>query len=188
MRICFLIGGILVSGGVWLRLLIEIDHAVFCLVGSAFAAVGNIFILNTPSKIAFNWFRTEKGSLVIFAGVIATMFSISLGSAIPGLILGQNSTQDEIKNFLLIEAIVITVPYILLVIFFREKPVIPPSKAAMAVSTEKKASYLILMRKLFTNIEYIKLIVSISLSYGSLTAFITIMDQCLKDLGYSNSG
>jgi hypothetical protein len=44
------------------------------------------------------------------------------------------------------------------------------------------------MKKLFTNIEYIKLAITITLSFGVLSAFMTILDQCLKALGYSNSG
>jgi hypothetical protein len=40
-----------------------------------------------------------------------------------------------------LEAIVVTVPFILLVIFFREKPPHPPSKAAKAFNEVKKGNY-----------------------------------------------
>jgi len=55
MRFSFIGGGVLVIGGVWLRLLLDVENPLFCLLGSALAAIGNIFILNTPSKIAQNW-------------------------------------------------------------------------------------------------------------------------------------
>jgi len=59
MRFSFIGGGILVIGGVWLRLLLDVENPLFCLLGSALAAIGNIFILNTPSKIAQNWFSSS---------------------------------------------------------------------------------------------------------------------------------
>lgn len=44
------------------------------------------------------------------------------------------------------------------------------------------------MKKLFSNKEYIKQLVAMSLNYGTLTAFIMVLDQGLKGLGYFTSG
>lgn len=58
MRISFVVGGVFVIAGVWLRLLLEDGSSIFCLLGSGLAAIGNIFILNTPSKLAIVWFKS----------------------------------------------------------------------------------------------------------------------------------
>lgn len=58
MKIGFIAGGILVIAGVWLRLLLEDKNSTFCLLGSGLAAIGNIFVLNSPSKVAINWFKS----------------------------------------------------------------------------------------------------------------------------------
>ncbi len=55
---------------------------------------------------------------------------MTLGAAGPGLILPQDPTREQIKQMVLYQAIIITVPFILLFIFYREKPKTPPSKAA----------------------------------------------------------
>lgn len=56
MHKCYLLGGVCVIGGVWLRMLIEENNSTYVLIGSALIAVGNIFVVNTPSKFATNWF------------------------------------------------------------------------------------------------------------------------------------
>ena len=122
MRPCFVAAAVLVSAGAWLRLLLEVEQSVFCLLGSALAAIGNIFVLNTPSKVALHWFKKEKVGIVTFTGVLAGIISNTVGASIPSFIIGKNATTEEIKSFLMLEAIVITIPFVLLTIFFREKP------------------------------------------------------------------
>lgn len=100
MRIGFIIGGFLVVGGVWLRILIAEERILFCLMGSVLAALGNIFILNSPSKMAANWFKTESIPNTVFLAVLANLISITLGASVPGLVLTENSTQDNITFFL----------------------------------------------------------------------------------------
>jgi hypothetical protein len=56
MKISFVVGAVFIVSGVWLRLLLDVGKSYFCLLGSLLAAIGNIFILNTPSKVALNWF------------------------------------------------------------------------------------------------------------------------------------
>jgi hypothetical protein len=43
------------------------------------------------------------------------------------------------------------------------------------------------LKKLFKNKEYLKLMAAMSLSYGTLTATIVVLDQAVKGLGYINS-
>lgn len=188
MRISFICGGVLVVAGVWLRLLLEVGNPFFCLLGSALAAVGNIFILNTPSKVALNWFSTDRVPIVTFTGILATLISLTIGASIPGFLIDEDSTPQEIKDFLFIEAIVVTVPYVFLMIFFREKPEHPPSKAAKATNNKERENYKSLLKKLFSNAQYLKLMVAMTLNYGTLTALLMVLDQTLKGIGYTDSG
>jgi hypothetical protein len=59
----------------------------WCIIGSVLAAIGNIFILNTPMKIAANWFKPSSIPTIIFAGILANLVSITAGASIPGLVL-----------------------------------------------------------------------------------------------------
>lgn len=78
-------------------------------------------------------------------------------------------------------------PYILLMVFFRDSPDSPPSKAARVIANQEPQDYKRLLSTLFKNVEYLKLMVAMALNYGTLTATIAILDQALAGLDYSNS-
>ena len=113
-----------------MRILLDVGKPILCLLGSFLAAAGNSFVLNTPSKVAFNWFSKEHAGMVTFMGVLISMVSATIGAAVPSLIINEKSTPEDVRYFLGAEAIVVTVPMLTLVLLFREKPEQPPSKAA----------------------------------------------------------
>lgn len=57
MRIGCTIGAVLVVAGVWMRTFLKVGDIFWCLCGSALAAIGNIFVLNSPSILANSWFK-----------------------------------------------------------------------------------------------------------------------------------
>lgn len=156
--------------------------------GSALAAIGNIFILNTPSKMAINWFKSEQVNIVSFTGILFNLLSVTLGASLPGYLINDaTGTEDDVKRLLFMEACVVTVPYIFLVIFFRDNPALPPSKTAKGIVDQEPQDYRNILKKLFKNKDYLKLMAAMSLNYGTLTATIAILDQAIKGLNYVNS-
>ncbi len=83
------------------------------------AAFGNLFVLNSAIKVSVNWFTPASIPGVVFLTVLANQISMTLGAAIPGLILPKKPTEQQIKDLIFIEAIVISAPLILLIIFYR---------------------------------------------------------------------
>jgi len=122
MRVSFFIGAILLVVGVWLRTMLSEGNSLVCLFGSLLAGVGGMFIYNTPSKLAFNWFKSEAVATVTFVCVLTNLFSNTIGLILPGLFITSQSSQDDILFFLRMEAIIVTIPFLFLLIFFREKP------------------------------------------------------------------
>jgi hypothetical protein len=100
MRISFLFGSGLLILGVWLRTFLNDSNPFLCLLGSLLAAAGGIFILNTPAKVSFNWFKTETVPLITFATVLANLLSSTIGAIIPSLFVSNASSQEHIINFL----------------------------------------------------------------------------------------
>ena len=49
-------GGIFVILGVWARTLMEVDNPFWAFAGSILTAIGNVFILSSPSAFAIKWF------------------------------------------------------------------------------------------------------------------------------------
>lgn len=127
--------------GVWLRLLLNVGQSVFCLLGSGLAAIGNIFIFNTPSQVALNWFKQDQVGIVTFTGILLNLLSITFGASVPSFIVGKSSSVDDIKRFLFVEAIIISIPVILLAFLFKNRPATAPSKAAKAVFNQERESY-----------------------------------------------
>lgn len=87
-------------------------------------------MMNSASKVTMNWFRSEVMTSVTFVSALSTMLSLSFSSIIPGFLLDSSSTKEDVTYFLRFEAILITVPFVLLTLLFREKPEFPPSKTA----------------------------------------------------------
>lgn len=70
--------------GVWLRCLINYSFAPV-LIGSLMAAIGNIFIINSPAKLAGTWYRPILVPRITVIGVMSNMASIGLGVVFPTL-------------------------------------------------------------------------------------------------------
>jgi hypothetical protein len=67
------------------------------------------------------------------------MVSFAIGAAMPGFFINDTgSTADDVRKLLLIEAIVVTIPYVLLIVLFRESPEHPPSKAARIIAEQPR--------------------------------------------------
>jgi len=47
---------------------------------------------------------------------------MSISLTLPGLLINSNSSKDDVVNFLRIEAAIVTIPFILLMIFIKDKP------------------------------------------------------------------
>jgi MFS family permease len=130
LRFSYHIASITMVAGVWLRTTLSEDNPYTCLLGSILCGFGYLFVMNSASKVTMNWFRSEVMTSVTFVSALSTMLSLSFSSVIPGFLLDSSSTKEDVTYFLRFEAILITVPFILLTLFFREKPEYPPSKTA----------------------------------------------------------
>ena len=113
------LGGIFVVAGVWMRTLLTHGSPALCLIGSTLAAIGNIFILGSPSVFAINWFSSSSAPKIISVTVLLNLISSGLGAAVGGIFLSPDSSEEEIIHFLKMEAIVITIPFIVFMIFFK---------------------------------------------------------------------
>ena len=71
-------------------------------------------------------------TVATFGSVLATFVSLAASLGLPGLFLDSKSTVEDYDFFLKAEAIIVTVPFLLLVAatLVKEKPSNPPSKAA----------------------------------------------------------
>jgi hypothetical protein len=92
-RIGCILGSVFVIAGVWVRNLLEKGNPEWCLFGSFLAAFGNLFVLNSAIKVSVNWFTPANIPGVVFLTVLANQISMTLGAALPGLILPKSPTE-----------------------------------------------------------------------------------------------
>ena len=59
---------------------------------------------------------------------------------------------------------------------------------AETIFTKERIGYKDLLKQLFKDKDYLKVMLSMTFNYGTITAMIMILDQTLAGLGYSNSG
>lgn len=78
--------------GVWSRCLIDKSFGLV-LLGSVFASIGNIFIINSPSKLANVWFKPSMVPMITSLGVLCNLASNGLGVVVPTFFVDKNSTK-----------------------------------------------------------------------------------------------
>lgn len=137
--------------------------------------------MNSPSKMANVWFRPSKVAIITTIGVMSSLASNALGVVVPTLFVDSNSGESDVERLLLVEAGVVSAPLILMLLLFRKKPAHPPSYAATVESSE---NYKANLKKLFTNKNYLLLLVVCSASYGTLVAFTTVIEYLVLPFKY----
>ena len=142
LRFGTIIGGILTTIGLWTRCLCK-EGFIYIFIGQCFAGVAQPFFYSTPQKISNVWFGVKERTLA--TTVIATSLGIgnALGAFLPQFFLDLKETDtdvllDQIKNMMIWMSIAGTLFLVVTIIFFREKPLTPPSKGAAA----QKYSYI----------------------------------------------
>jgi hypothetical protein len=108
----------------WTRYLIDVSFA-FTIVGSLLASCGN-----SPSKIANAWFRPSIVAIVTSLGIMFNLASNSLAVILPSFFVNSSSTKEDVIQLILFEAIIVSVPLIIMIVFLRDKPTHPPSYAS----------------------------------------------------------
>jgi len=91
---------VFMSIGYGLRLLVNVHLYIF-VIGTYFTALGFVFVMNSPTKFASNWFPVSQIAVVNGIVMFALLASDALGVFFPVLFLGETFTKDEMFNLVL---------------------------------------------------------------------------------------
>lgn len=182
-RVGCVLGSLLTIAGVVLRTFIN-QSFWLVIAGSTLCAVGNIFILNSPSKLAANWWSSGHLTAVNSLCTLANIVSNTIGAVIPSFFVSMDSGRQDIVNLLRFEAGLVGGVLLLLIVFIRDKPGSPPSLAAAA---EEKEPYLASLRRLVTNRNYLLLLLSVSMGYGCLISFFATVEFYIHPFNFSSN-
>ena len=176
--------------GSGLKLLVNKDKSLAsCYIGQIFAGLFQPALLNSPGKIAANWFREDIRTVICTICCLSITIGAFVGYLWNLMFIKENCSKDDFKeqvfNYLLSE-------FILNILFCapsffitKEKPDIPPSPS-QEDSKIKVPTLLESLKLLFKNFRFICLFISYLLVVGYFDIMSTIINSLL-DL-YSITG
>ena len=185
------LGIIIASGctllGSALKLLVNKDTTLACcFVGQFFSGLFQPALLNSPGKIAANWFREDIRTVICTICCLADTVGIFIGFLWNLAFIKEGASQDEFKNqvfyYMLSEFILNAVFCIPAFFICKDKPDIPPSPS-QAEDNSEKPGLVKSLKMLFTNIRFIYLLVATLFVVGYYDVMGTIINSLFDMYG-----
>jgi len=185
--------------------------------GQTFAAAGMPFLLAGAPALSDAWFSEDYRAIATAIGGLASIIGTVVASVLaPGFFpvtptpVVINSTtlpvlKGGLSSFMLVQAVLATLPSLAIFVFFRSRPPTPPSASAeKAVEKEElvragrwnggtgntvSSPIAVLQGTLgaaLGNSHFVLLLLAFGCGYGSLNALTTVINQVLQPLGYSD--
>nr|XP_057947121.1 heme transporter FLVCR2 isoform X2 [Doryrhamphus excisus] len=153
--------------------------------GQFVCSVATVYTLGIPSRLASLWFGQHEVSTACSIGVLGNQLGIAIGFLIPPILVPNVDDMDElahhIKIMFYISAGAATIIFILVVIFFQEKPELPPTQAQAQARcfTQEQYSYRASIWRLLRNKPFMLLVVSYGLNVGCFYAVSTLLNRMI---------
>ncbi|XP_076039064.1 histamine transporter [Oratosquilla oratoria] len=180
LRKAVLIGSFGTMAGAWLKcasLRPDLFYVTFA--GQTIVAVSQIFILGIPPRLAAVWFGQDQVSTACAIGVFGNQFGIALGFLLPPTLIPSVDDKDivgfRLSLMFYTVAIICTILFVAIIFLFREKPLLPPSTAA--ITHEENLSYMQGIVRLMKNRGYVLLLLSYGMNVGVFYAISTLLNQ-----------
>lgn len=160
------------------------------MIGQTIIATSQLFILSIPPLLAATWFPVKEVSIATSVGVFGNQVGIALGFFIPPHLMPDVEEKETIKNGLwLISislAIITSLIFLLIMIFFKKQPKCPPSNAQALIrnlnESKEKMSHFQTIKTLISNINYDLLVISYGLNAGVFYALSTVLNQIVVNV------
>ncbi|XP_069494147.1 choline/ethanolamine transporter FLVCR2 isoform X2 [Ambystoma mexicanum] len=184
LRVIALAGAALNCAGAWLKTAsVRPDLFGVTVFGQVVCSLAQVFILGMPSQIAAVWFGSKEVSTACSFAVFGNQLGIAVGFLLPPLLVPNSDDLEElaynIRTMFFGTAAVATALFVLVVIVFREKPLLPPSRAQAVVRARPPAdySYKQSILKLLRNRNFILLVISYGLNTGAFYSLSTLLNR-----------
>jgi MFS family permease len=151
------------------------------LLGQILGGIGQPFFYCTASKLANTWFGAQERTLAITVLLVTLNIGTLLGSYLPQYFVNINADNitilDQVAHMLLVFALIGTLFFVLVVLFMREKPLTPPSKAAAA----PKHNFLDSLKTLVKDRNPMMVIISAAMIFSSVNAYCGCLQQIAQN-------
>lgn len=181
LRVTTIIGSFGTCAGSWLKVF-SVPQDMFWLgfTGQTVVAISQVFILNVPPRLAAVWFGADQVSSACSIGVFGNQLGVAIGFFLPPMLVRAQGTIPEIANdfklmFYLVAGVT-SVLFVFILLFFKAAPPTPPSAAA-DLGNSLDSNFLLSLKKLMTNRNYVLLLISYGLNVGVFYAISTLLNQ-----------
>lgn len=158
------------------------EQFTITMVGQTIVAMSQIFILGIPPQLAAVWFSDSEVSRACAVGVFGNQVGIALGFLIPPQVVpnvaDKNIVGYHLRMMFYCVAGFTSLIFLLIIIFFREKPACPPSKAQAALA-DVSSTYWKSMMNLIRNKNYVVLLITYGINVGVFYAISTLLNQVI---------
>ncbi|XP_071942786.1 choline/ethanolamine transporter flvcr2a-like [Antedon mediterranea] len=180
LKVIGLLGSSLNCLGGWLRFVGALpSRFALAFIGQSICSVAQVFILGMPAHVAATWFGGDQVSTACAIGVFGNQVGVALGFVLPPYIVpNDDDVEEHMRNMFLGTAIITTVLFLLVVFFYQAEPPTPPSKARLTnKEAGKEDSYMLSIKALLRNRNFVFLIVTYGVNVGSFYAVSTLLNQ-----------
>jgi len=183
LRVIAIIGSVLGAVGAVIKIIsCKQDLFYLAVIGQIVSALGNVFILGMPSKIAATWFGQTEVSTACSIGVFGNQIGIALGFFVPPLLVPDSNdpkvVQTHLRLLFIITTVASTILFILVFLTFKKLPPTPPSRSQQAylLLEHNNEPYLQSVKYLLTNLPSVLLILSYGINAGGFYAISTLLN------------
>ncbi|KZC06596.1 Feline leukemia virus subgroup C receptor-related protein 2, partial [Dufourea novaeangliae] len=169
--------------GAWIKVF-SVNQDLFWLtfVGQTVVAVSQTFILSVPARLAAVWFGPDQVSSACSIGVFGNQLGIAIGFLFPPMLVPSSNDPSVIGRGLQIMFYIVaaftTMILIMILLFFKSEPPLPPSPAqAVQREAESTESFFQSVKKLVTNVGYLLLLLSYGINVGIFYAISTLLNH-----------
>ena len=176
--------------GSGLKLLVNKDKSLAsCYIGQSISGLFQPALLNSPGKIAANWFREDIRTVICTICCLPINIGALVGFLWNLIFIKENATVQEFKDqtfYYMLSIFILNVVFCAPTFFiFKDRPDIPPSPS-QEEDNIKRPGLIESLKLLFTNIRFVYLFISYLLVVGYFDIMSTIINSLL-DL-YSITG
>ena len=188
--------GIIIAAGTTLlgsglKMLVNKDTSLACcFVGQFFSGLFQPALLNSPGKIAANWFREDIRTVICTICCLADTVGIFVGFLWNMAFIDEDAPRDKYRdqvfNYILSEFILNVVFCLPAFFIFKDKPDIPPSPS-QSDDNSKKIGLVQSLKMLFTNIRFIYLLIATLFVVGYYDVMGTIINSLFEMYGITGN-
>ncbi|KAH8025993.1 hypothetical protein HPB51_015342 [Rhipicephalus microplus] len=181
LRITVLIGAVGTALGACIKTFaVKPGQFTLVLVGQAFPAFAQAFILGVPPRLSSAWFKYEELSTACSMGVLGNNLGIALGFVIPPNVVHVENVETSLLYLCGSVGLASCVCFVVILLAFDDKPKKPPSFSEMLNrSRQRRQSFSAAFITLLTDGNFWLLLLSYGLNTGAFYSISTLLNPVI---------